>query len=78
MLGALDSLCPRDHFSLPPETDLCGRLFFEDVYGVLYRGRQYDVGDKVGWLRPNPEHAKERDGLRAGMKEFLDKIRKGS
>jgi len=49
----------------------------EDVYGVLYRGRRYDVGDKVGWLGANLELAMEREDLRAGLKEYLDKIRKG-
>jgi UTP--glucose-1-phosphate uridylyltransferase len=50
----------------------------EDVYGVLYRGRRYDVGDKLGWLTANVELAMERADLREGLKRFLDSIRKGS
>ncbi len=48
----------------------------EDVYGVLYRGRRFDVGDKVGWLGANLELAMEREDLRDGLKEVLDRIRK--
>jgi UTP--glucose-1-phosphate uridylyltransferase len=48
----------------------------EIVYGVLYRGRRYDVGDKVGWLTANLELAMERDDLRPGLKGFLDKLGK--
>ena len=47
----------------------------EDVYGVLYHGRRYDVGDKLGWLAANIELAMEREELRADLKDFLDKIR---
>jgi UTP--glucose-1-phosphate uridylyltransferase len=50
----------------------------EDVYGVLYRGRRYDVGDKLGWLTANVELAMERADLREGLKRFLDSMRKGS
>ena len=48
----------------------------EDVFGVLYRGRRFDVGDKVGWLGANLELAMEREDLRDGLKEVLDRIRK--
>src|SRR6266581_198007 len=41
----------------------------EAVYGVLYRGRRYDVGDKLGWLTANLELAMEREDLRPGLKE---------
>jgi UTP--glucose-1-phosphate uridylyltransferase len=50
----------------------------EDVYGVLYRGRRFDVGDKLGWLTANVELAMERADLREGLKRFLDSIRKES
>lgn len=50
----------------------------EDVYGILYGGRRYDVGDKFGWLTANLELAMERDELRSGLRAFLDGIRKGS
>src|SRR5438552_7035415 len=50
----------------------------EAVYGVLYRGRRYDVGDKVGWLTANLELAMERDDLRPGLMEFVDQFRKRS
>src|SRR5207249_9831748 len=47
----------------------------EAVYGVLYRVRRYDVGDKLGWLTANRELAMEREDLRPGPKEFVDKFR---
>jgi UTP--glucose-1-phosphate uridylyltransferase len=50
----------------------------EDVFGVLYAGRRYDVGDKLGWLLANIELALEREDLRAGLRDFLDKVRKGA
>jgi UTP--glucose-1-phosphate uridylyltransferase len=50
----------------------------EDVYGVLYRGRRYDVGDKLGWLAANLELGMEREDLRPGLKQFIDTMRSGS
>jgi UTP--glucose-1-phosphate uridylyltransferase len=50
----------------------------EAVYGVLYRGRRYDVGDKVGWLTANLELAMEREDLRPGLEEFVNQFRKRS
>jgi UTP--glucose-1-phosphate uridylyltransferase len=47
----------------------------EDVYGVLYQGRRYDVGDKLGWLVANLELAMERKELRPGLQAFVDKAR---
>lgn len=49
----------------------------EDVYGVRYRGRRYDVGDKLGWLIANLELGMERKDLRAGLRAFVDTARKG-
>jgi UTP--glucose-1-phosphate uridylyltransferase len=49
----------------------------EDVYGVLYRGRRFDVGDKLGWLVANLELGMERKELSAGLRAFVDRVRKG-
>lgn len=43
----------------------------EDVYGVLYPGKRYDVGNKVGWLRATLELAIERDDLRRELRDVL-------
>lgn len=48
----------------------------EDVFGVLYRGRRYDVGDKLGWLTANLGLALERPELQADLRRFLESIRK--
>lgn len=47
----------------------------EDVFGVLYRGRRYDVGDKLGWLTANLALALERPELRADLRTFLESLR---
>ena len=52
-----------------------GLLGKEDVYGVLYRGRRYDVGDKLGWLETNLEFAMKREDLRAGLLDAVKRIR---
>jgi len=48
-----------------------GLLGKEDVYGVIYRGRRYDVGDRIGWLRANLELATRREDLRDEVEAFL-------
>lgn len=48
----------------------------EDVYGVLYRGRRYDVGEKPGWLVANFELAMDRKELRADLLAFVESLRK--
>lgn len=45
------------------------QLDSQAVYGVVYRGRRYDVGDKAGWLLATIELAMQRE-------EFRDAIRK--
>ncbi|MGI0148337.1 MAG: UTP--glucose-1-phosphate uridylyltransferase GalU [Thermoplasmata archaeon] len=49
----------------------------EDVYGVLYQGRRYDVGDKVGWLCANLEIALRRGDLREDLTARILGIAKG-
>jgi len=53
-----------------------GLLAGEDVYGVRYRGRRYDVGDKIGWLCANLELALEREDLRKELKAFMRNLTK--
>jgi len=53
-----------------------GLIDREDVYGVLYRGRRYDVGDKLGWLETNLELGMEREDLREGLLAAVERIRK--
>jgi len=56
-------------------TDAIRRLVAsEDVYGVLYRGRRYDVGDKVGWLCANVELALQRKDLGVELDTWLRQL----
>ena len=43
----------------------------EDVYAMLFRGRRYDVGDKVGWLRANIELAMLRPDMRDDVQALV-------
>jgi len=46
----------------------------EDVHGVLYRGKRYDVGDRAGWLAANVEIALQRGDLREELLPVLRRI----
>ncbi len=48
----------------------------EDVHGVLYPGRRYDVGDKIGWLCANLEIGLQRKDLRPELTAWLLRIAK--
>jgi len=41
------------------------------IYGMLFRGRRYDIGDKIEWLRANIELALENREF-GKLKEWLD------
>ncbi|MFQ5911305.1 MAG: UTP--glucose-1-phosphate uridylyltransferase [Thermoplasmata archaeon] len=43
----------------------------EDVYGLLYGGRRYDVGDRSGWLIANLVLALDRKEFREAFREFF-------
>lgn len=42
----------------------------EDVYGLVYKGRRYDVGDKVGWLIATLDLALKRPEFREPLLRF--------
>jgi len=48
----------------------------KEVYGMLYKGRRYDIGNKLEWLKANVELALEDEELRE-FREWL-KIKLGS
>ena len=48
-----------------------GLLQEEDVFACLYRGRRYDVGDKLGWLRANLELSLERPDLGPEVRRMI-------
>ncbi|MGC5077831.1 UTP--glucose-1-phosphate uridylyltransferase GalU [Agrococcus sp. DT81.2] len=45
------------------------------VHGVIFRGRRYDTGDRLDYIKANVQLAAERDdlgpGLRAWLREFV-------
>jgi UTP--glucose-1-phosphate uridylyltransferase len=43
----------------------------EPVYGLAFKGRRYDVGDKLGYLQATVEFALARPDLAEGFKEYL-------
>lgn len=48
----------------------------EEVYGVLYEGRRFDVGNKPGWLAANLELALRRTDLRDELRSVIQQLGK--
>lgn len=46
----------------------------EDVHGILYEGRRYDIGDKLGWLLANLELAAQREEFRGKIDEGMRRL----
>ncbi|RUQ23451.1 UTP--glucose-1-phosphate uridylyltransferase GalU [Kocuria sp. HSID16901] len=50
----------------------------DGVYGVIFKGRRFDTGDKLSYLKANVILAAERDdlgpGLRSWLKEFVETL----
>lgn len=42
----------------------------KEVYGILFNGKRYDVGDKIGWLKANIELAVENREFKS-LKKWL-------
>jgi UTP--glucose-1-phosphate uridylyltransferase len=47
----------------------------EPVYGVLFEGKRYDAGDKLGFLMATVEYALRREDLGDRFREFLNGLR---
>lgn len=49
------------------------------VYGVIFRGRRYDTGDRGGWVKANLQlgidHAEIGEDLKAWVLDFADSLR---
>lgn len=41
------------------------------VYGLIFEGKYYDTGDKLGWLKANLEFALNRPELSEGVKQLI-------
>ena len=46
----------------------------EDVYAYAFRGKRYDAGDKLGYVRAIIDFALEREDLKEGIKKYLREI----
>ncbi|CCO07612.1 UTP--glucose-1-phosphate uridylyltransferase GalU [Desulforamulus hydrothermalis] len=46
----------------------------EAIYGCLFEGKRYDVGDKLGYLKATVEFALERPDLAADFRAYLKEI----
>jgi UTP--glucose-1-phosphate uridylyltransferase len=46
----------------------------EEVYALEFKGKRYDVGDKLGWLMATIELAMKREEFREGLSEFLTQM----
>ena len=59
------------------QTLAVGTIEGEGVYGVVFKGRRFDTGDKLSYLKANVILASEREDLgpelREWLKEFADK-----
>jgi UTP--glucose-1-phosphate uridylyltransferase len=68
VFGHLRAATPGRGSELQLSDAIAGQLRQEAVYGVIYPGRRYDVGDKAGWLRATFELAMERPELRDSIR----------
>ena len=41
------------------------------VHGVVFRGRRYDTGDRLDYIKANVQLAAEREDLGPGLREWL-------
>jgi len=46
----------------------------EEVYAYLFKGKRYDIGNKVDWIRATLELALMREDLREDLRGFLKEI----
>jgi len=48
----------------------------KDVYAYKFRGRRYDAGDKLGYVRAIIDFALEREDLKGEIERYLWEIGK--
>jgi len=49
----------------------------EPMYGLIFEGRRYDVGDRLGFLKATVEAALDRPDLAASFGEYLKQVAAG-
>jgi UTP--glucose-1-phosphate uridylyltransferase len=68
IFGYLRATAPGKGSELQLSDAIADQLRQEAVYGVVYPGRRYDVGDKAGWLRATFELAMMRPDLKDSIR----------
>ncbi len=72
----LEKLSPGVGGEIQLTDGLSGILERTNLYGYLYKGRRYDAGDKLGYLKATVDFALSNNELSKAFKEFLlDKVR---
>ena len=51
------------------------RLVREKIYAYVYRGRRYDIGNKLDWIKSNIELSLADDRFKEELKSFLHSMR---
>ena len=54
---------------------IASQIGSQPVHGLAYRGRRYDCGDKLGYLRANVEYAMEHPDFGGDFRAYLAGLR---
>lgn len=73
IFDALDRIGPGANGELQLTDAIAGLLEYQPVFGVVFSGGRYDVGDKAGWLRANVDFALARPDLAPQVRAILDR-----
>ena len=46
------------------------------MYGLRFKGKRYDIGNKLGFLKTNIEFALQRDDIASELREFIRELAK--
>lgn len=68
-LGAGGEIQLTDALKELSHTDVAG-----GVYGIVHRGRRFDTGDKLGYLKANIEFALQREDLASDLLPWITEI----
>jgi UTP--glucose-1-phosphate uridylyltransferase len=68
---ALDQTEPDRHGEIQLTDGLRKLLRLQSLYGVAFRGRRYDAGNKLGFLKATVQFALKRPDLAPGFRAYL-------
>ena len=56
-------------------TDAMARMMLDHgMYGLVFEGKRYDIGNKLDYLKTNIEFALRRDDVGPGLREYIKQI----